>query len=307
MQELRLGTIFHNDFNTFLSSLGSTSSFSTEISMPPIVHDANRSGSGCGNHDSNCTQNSLVNFEQNSRQDIYRSIDIRSQDARNSRYQIGFTRVNNVNFYRDSIDRAFHVPGEVLSIKDGKPGRIYLDASMLYQKKIGSLIYASSVTRPEISRAKSHLAEFITNPGPLHYEAADQCFYYLYKTKGLCIGYCTSSSQSDELLRCSADAAYGNTNERRSVQGFVFKLGNGPVHWNSKDPIIKTKLKHVDINQHWVRERVQLKESNVKWISTSNMVADGMTKVLGKQKHKNFVNMLGLTEMNAHIQDSEDL
>ncbi|POS82558.1 hypothetical protein EPUL_005669, partial [Erysiphe pulchra] len=43
MQELRSGTISHNDFNTFLSSLGSTSSFSTKTSMPPsIVNDASR-------------------------------------------------------------------------------------------------------------------------------------------------------------------------------------------------------------------------------------------------------------------------
>lgn len=37
------------------------------------------------------------------------------------------------------------------------------------------------------------------------------------------------------------------------------------------------------------------------------MVADGMTKVLGKQKHQNFVKLLGLTEISRHIQDSENL
>lgn len=237
------------------------------------------------------------------------------------------------------------------------------DEIKLYQQKIGSLIYASSVTRPDISRAISHLAEFMTNPGPLHREAADHCLYYLSQTKNLCIQYCDSSLSSSNLLHCSVDAAFANTEDRRSVQGFVFKLCNGPIHWNSskqatvttssteaellaisnatkeliwmqrlfngikfnpgqdlllfndniqtirlltkEDPLIKTKLKHVDIYQHWVRERVQSKELQVSWISTNNMVADGMTKILGKQKHQNFIKLLGLTEIVTKIQDSE--
>lgn len=244
-------------------------------------------------------------------------------------------------------------------------GKATTEEIKLYQKKIGSLIYASSVTRPDISRATSHLAEFMTNPGPLHHEAADHCLYYLYETKDLGIVYDNSLISSSELLHCTADAAFGNTDDRRSVQGFVFKLCNGPIHWNSskqatvttssteaellaisnatkelvwmqrlfsclkfnpgndvmlfndniqtirlltkEDPIIKTKLKHVDIYQHWVRQRVQSKELQVSWISTVDMVADGMTKALGKQKHQNFVKLLGLTKVLTCMQDSESL
>ncbi|RKF66004.1 hypothetical protein OnM2_000004 [Erysiphe neolycopersici] len=44
MQELRSGTFSHNDVNTFLSPVGSTSNFSTEDSIPPsIVHSADTS------------------------------------------------------------------------------------------------------------------------------------------------------------------------------------------------------------------------------------------------------------------------
>ena len=50
-----------------------------------------------------------------------------------------------------------------------------LDEVKIYQRKVGSLIYASGVTRPDISRAVSHLAEFMTNPGPLHQEAVNHC------------------------------------------------------------------------------------------------------------------------------------
>ncbi|KAF5203380.1 Reverse transcriptase family protein, partial [Thalictrum thalictroides] len=209
------------------------------------------------------------------------------------------------------------------------------DEIKIYQRKVGSLIYAAGVTRPDISRTVSHLAEFMTNPSPSHQEATDRCFFYLLKTKKLCIEY-SGSNSTKRILHCSADASFGNTGDRRSVQGFVFKLFGGPIHLNSskqhtvttssteaellalshatkeliwmqrvllgirldtdqeveifndniqtlrlltkEDPLLQTKLKHVDIYQHWLRERVQSKEIKVSWIKTNDMVADGMTK-----------------------------
>ncbi|KAI0996919.1 hypothetical protein K3495_g11263 [Podosphaera aphanis] len=234
------------------------------------------------------------------------------------------------------------------------------DEIKLYQKKVGSLIYASGVTRPDIARAVSHIAEFMSNPSTAHLEAVDHCLYYLYQTRELVIKY-TKSAEGSETVNCSADAAFANTEERRSVQGFVFKLCGGPVHWNSskqatvttssteaellslsnatkeliwmqrlfagikfhpheevkifndniqtirllnkEDPIIKTRLKHVDIYQHWLREQVQQKQVIVSWVSTNSMVADGMTKSLSRQKHEKFVSLLNL----VHFSEEQDL
>ena len=58
-----------------------------------------------------------------------------------------------------------------------------------YQRKVGSLIYASAVTRPDISRAVGHLAEFMTNPSPIHQEDVIHCLLYLNHTKELSIEY----------------------------------------------------------------------------------------------------------------------
>lgn len=38
----------------------------------------------------------------------------------------------------------------------------------LYQRKIGSLLYAAVTTRPDIAFSTSRLARFLTNPGPEH-------------------------------------------------------------------------------------------------------------------------------------------
>ena len=71
-----------------------------------------------------------------------------------------------------------------------------------------------------------------------------------------------------------------------------------------EEPIIKTRLKHVDIYQHCLRECVQSKQIKVSWVSTNNMVADGMTKVLSKQKHSIFVRLVNLVHLDF-IQDRQ--
>lgn len=62
------------------------------------------------------------------------------------------------------------------------------------------------------------------------------------------------------------------------------------------EPTIQTKLRHVDIHQHWLRQETQSKRVLVDWIPTSLMPAGGLTKVLTGQRFHNFVRLLGLTE-----------
>lgn len=64
-----------------------------------------------------------------------------------------------------------------------------------------------------------------------------------------------------------------------------------------QDPIIKTKLRHVDIYQHWLRESVKLKEIKVSYVNTNNMIVDRMTKSFGKQKHSMFLGLLNLVNL----------
>ena len=63
-------------------------------------------------------------------------------------------------------------------------------------------------------------------------------------------------------------------------------------------PTLMTKLKHVDIRRHWLREQVADEKIKVTWIPTSQMPADGLTKALPRQKHQNFVRQLGLVDLS---------
>jgi hypothetical protein len=62
-----------------------------------------------------------------------------------------------------------------------------------------------------------------------------------------------------------------------------------------------TKLKHVDIHNHWLRQEVQNGNLSIEWISTSEMPADRLTKALPRQKHDEFVRQLGLVDTSNLI------
>lgn len=65
-------------------------------------------------------------------------------------------------------------------------------------------------------------------------------------------------------------------------------------------PRINTKLRHVDIHQHWLRQEVQNHRIQVQWVPTGLALADGFTKSLSTQKHAHFVSLLGLVELDSH-------
>jgi hypothetical protein len=64
---------------------------------------------------------------------------------------------------------------------------------------------------------------------------------------------------------------------------------------------LHTKVKHVDIHQLWIRQEVIASRINVKWVPTNHMPADGLTKVLPKQKFTEFIRQLGLVDIAERL------
>ena len=92
----------------------------------------------------------------------------------------------------------------------------------LYQRKIGSLLYAAVTTRPDIAFATSRLGRFLTNPGPKHHAAADRVLLYLkrHRDYGLQFG-----GKADDTFTVASDASFAdNTVDRKSSQAYVMKL-----------------------------------------------------------------------------------
>lgn len=57
---------------------------------------------------------------------------------------------------------------------------------------------------------------------------------------------------------------------------------------------LTTKLRHVDIHRHWLRQEVQKGTITIQWTPTNSILADGLTKALPPQKHQKFVKLMGL-------------
>src|SRR5205085_7739749 len=62
-----------------------------------------------------------------------------------------------------------------------------------------------------------------------------------------------------------------------------------------------TKLRHVNIKHHWLREKVQNGEIKINWITTADMPADGFTKLLTAQNHQKLLKYLSLVDISVRL------
>jgi hypothetical protein len=72
----------------------------------------------------------------------------------------------------------------------------------------------------------------------------------------------------------------------------------------SANPVFHARIKHIKVDYHFVRERVALKQLDIRFISTNDQVVDGFTKVLSQQKLTNFQNNLNLRRLR--LRDGRD-
>ena len=100
-----------------------------------------------------------------------------------------------------------------------------------YRRLVGKLLYLN-VTRPDIAFATQTLSQFLHQPKQSHLNAALKVVRYIKKKAGL--GVLLSSAKSKELqIYCDSD--WGSClHTRRSVTGFMVKLGGSLISWKSK-------------------------------------------------------------------------
>jgi hypothetical protein len=122
----------------------------------------------------------------------------------------------------------------------------------------------------------------------------------------------TTSSTEAELLALSRTAKELMA-WRRFFNEISFTLDGGVklIHVDNsqtirlltkQEPLLTTKLRHVDIHQHWLRQEVQSGNIDVDWVSTTNMKADGLTKPLPRQSFERFIRQLHLVDIQTEIE-----
>ena len=109
--------------------------------------------------------------------------------------------------------------------------------STTYQSMVGSVLYASIATRPDISQAVAVVSRYSSNPSEAHLTAVKRVLRYLKGTLDITLKY--RKSDKDKVLGFS-DADYaGDVDDRHSTTGNLFLMSGGPISWLSKkQPIV---------------------------------------------------------------------
>lgn len=98
---------------------------------------------------------------------------------------------------------------------------------------MGSLLYVSVKTRPDIPNATTTVSKFSSNYREIHCTAAKRIIKYLKGTQNFAL--CYGPTSQPNILTTYSDADYaGDIDDRKSRSGCVLMLNGGPISWLSR-------------------------------------------------------------------------
>jgi hypothetical protein len=150
------------------------------------------------------------------------------------------------------------------------------------RSKIGSLMFASVCTRPDITFAVSYLARFMNHPSRQVCIAITRVFRYLKGTADLGITI-KKEDGARPLVYCDADYA-GDTTDYKSTSGVLVMIGTTPVCWYSSKQTSTaqstTDAEIVSMNlvtKKIVWIRILLKEMGITIAQTTRLLCDNQS------------------------------
>ncbi|RVW45480.1 Retrovirus-related Pol polyprotein from transposon TNT 1-94 [Vitis vinifera] len=168
-----------------------------------------------------------------------------------------------------------------------------------YQQLVGRLIYLSH-TRPDIGFAVSAVSQFMHSPTEEHMEAVYRILRYLKMTSGKGLFFRKTENRDTEVY---SDADWArNIIDRRSTSGycsFVWEilLPGGAAISIAKNPVHHDRTKHVEIDRHFITEKVTSETVKLNYVPTKHQTADILTKALPRPNFENLTCKLGLYDI----------
>jgi hypothetical protein len=121
-------------------------------------------------------------------------------------------------------------PGTVYLKKDAPSNAKEAVQRTPYRQAIGSLMYATIATHPNITFAISILSCFLENPGDIHWDTVKRIFRYLQGMKDLQL---TFGGEWQDLEGYS-DADGGTQEDRYAISRYTFLIDGGAIAWHSR-------------------------------------------------------------------------
>ncbi|XP_074282588.1 uncharacterized protein LOC141607127 [Silene latifolia] len=225
---------------------------------------------------------------------------------------------NEIKEIKTSPDKAFSIKdlGLMRGLKLSTDQGEHIPDPERYRRLIGRLLYLN-LTRPDISYSVQHLSQFLTQPRILHLQSAlhvGQCAFSCRSLSGYCVllgnsliswktkkQKTVSKSYAEAEYRCMSYTASEivwmkmllkdlNVHVPTHIQLYC---DNKAAEHIALNPVFHERTKHLDIDCHYVRERIQEGLIATKHVKSSLQLADLMTKSLGGQQHAYLSERLG--------------
>ena len=104
----------------------------------------------------------------------------------------------------------------------------------IYQSAIGSLLYASIASRPDISFPVGVLSQFMSNPTQEHWSAVKRIFRYIKWTLNYSLKSVSSKANVITLYGFADVDWAGDFDTKKLTSGYVFYIGQSIISWCSK-------------------------------------------------------------------------
>ncbi|RVW86311.1 Retrovirus-related Pol polyprotein from transposon RE1 [Vitis vinifera] len=165
-----------------------------------------------------------------------------------------------------------------------------------YRAAVGSLQYLS-LTRPDISFAVNKMTQFMHQPTSEHWVLVKRILRYLCGTldKGLLLYRDSSITLHgfSDSLHAFSDADWADLGISLPTSPVVYCDNVGATQLSS-NPIFHSRMKHVAIDYHFIRDQVQSGLLRVAHVSSADQLADLLTKPLSTSQFLLLRDKIGL-------------
>ncbi|SGZ34054.1 BQ5605_C079g12960 [Microbotryum silenes-dioicae] len=205
-------------------------------------------------------------------------------------------------FHFDTTTRGTTVPMTPGLSLTAIPGQGTERIRSWYLQAIGSLLYISLGTRPDIAFAVSYLSRFANNPGRRHWIAVKHVLRYLRATYRDELLYARGPAKvtgvvgySDANWGACVDTSISTMGYRQTrvadsttdAEYLALSHAGKESHDNeaaaavAHDPVRTSGTRHIRLREHFVRDMVNRGDISLSHVGTADMVADVFTKALG--------------------------